>query len=108
MKNDRGHYRKNLSLTAYLIGENEEEKAFRVRNLSLSGMKAHFDSPHQLAADQAVRVKLPELDLEGYMFPVWKNPAPEGGLDVGFEFSSLEGVKGNRYLFRDDHRHVAS
>ncbi|MBS1211984.1 MAG: hypothetical protein H6R26_600, partial [Proteobacteria bacterium] len=27
MKNDRSHYRKNLSLTAYLIGGNEEQQA---------------------------------------------------------------------------------
>lgn len=103
MKNDRFHYRKNLSLTAYLVREDEEEQAFRVRNLSLGGIKAHFESLQHLAVESAVRVRLPELKLEGCMFPVWEQPAPEGGLDVGFEFSSLHGVDGNSYSYRDDH-----
>ena len=103
MKNDRYHYRKNLSLTAYLVGEDEEEQPFSVRNLSLGGIKAHFESPQQLPVESAVRVRLPELKLEGCMFPVWERPTPEGGLDVGFEFSSLFGVDGNSYRYRDDH-----
>lgn len=103
MKNDRSHFRKNLSLTAYLVSEDEKELAFTVRNLSLGGIKAHFDDPRPFSHERAVRVRLPELQLEGCMFPVWESPTAEGGVDVGFEFSSLLGVDGNQYFYRDDH-----
>lgn len=103
MKNDRTHFRKNLSLTAFLLREEGEEQAFTVCNLSLGGIKAHFETPQRLPAEQAVRVRLPELQLEGCMFPVWEQPAAEGGQDVGFEFSSLLGIGDNHYFYRDDH-----
>lgn len=103
MKNDRHHFRKNLSLTAFLLREDDEEHPFTVRNLSLRGILAHFDAPPPLPPERPVRVRLPTLQLEGCMFPVWERPTLEGGLDVGFEFSSLLGFGGNQYIYRDNH-----
>ncbi len=108
MKNDRHHYRKSLTLTAYLLREDDAEHPFTVRNLSLRGIMAHFDTPPDaLSPESAVRVRLPTLQLEGCMFPVWERPTLEGGLEVGFEFSSLLGFGGNQYIYRDDHVGVA-
>ena len=95
----RRYYRKNLRQTGYLVRD-DGDKQFRILNLSLCGIRAHFEEEPGLIVGQEVHIRLPGLKLEGYVVPVRSRPADDTGYDVGFDFATMDGVDGNAYRYR--------
>lgn len=85
MSENRNDYRKNLKLTGYLVHEGGA-KRFYTKNISLSGMQAHFDRYPATYRDILVCVHLPSIRLMGYVYSIWQKPTEDGGIDMGFEF----------------------
>lgn len=83
MTEQRLSYRKNLGSIGYLARD-DREHGFCVKNLSLSG-KAHFKDDQDISKEMSVHVRLHELKLDGYAFPVWTKPADEGDVDAGLQ-----------------------
>lgn len=99
MGEHRQHYRKNLRLTGY-VGRDGVEQEFQLLDLSLGGMRAHFEENPALIVDREVPIRLPGLKLRGEVIPVRVARAPEGGYDVGFDFAALDGEGDNLYRYR--------
>lgn len=99
MSEQRRYYRKNLRLAGYLVREGKERE-FRILDLSLLGIRAHFEDDPGLIVGAEAHIRLPGLKLVGDVIPVRVRSADEGGYDVGFDFTAMDGVEGNTYHYR--------
>ncbi|TAN47673.1 MAG: PilZ domain-containing protein [Methylococcaceae bacterium] len=103
MTEQRRYYRKNLRQTGILLRDAGEEEFF-ICDLSLKGIRAHFEVDPRLVVGQEVHIRMPGLKLEGYVVPVRCRPADQGGFDVGFDFIAIDGVEDNAYRYRAEMR----
>ncbi|HLF95872.1 MAG TPA: PilZ domain-containing protein [Methylococcaceae bacterium] len=103
MNERRKFTRKNLHLVGYLLRE-DGELAFSIQDLSLGGIRVHFEADPGLAAGEQVVTRMPHLLLEGYsLLTLWTRPSDEGGFLVGFEFGVAESPAGEiRCLYWDE------
>jgi hypothetical protein len=102
MTDQRTHYRKNLRVVGKVFVQGDGW-SFSTRNLSITGLSAHFPSDPGLPEDKPVYLSLPDLQLEGYAYPIWNRADDhEGGVYVGFEFDRLRGTDTNRYQYLAD------
>ncbi|WP_156302958.1 PilZ domain-containing protein [Methylogaea oryzae] len=98
MNEQRQHYRKSLRLIGYMERK-DGEREFQLQDLSLGGLRAHFDDDPALIVGQQVHIRLPGLGLRGMSFPLVR-PLAAGGFDVGFDFAALDGEGENLYRYR--------
>lgn len=103
MNEQRRYYRKNLRQTGFLVRDDGEQE-FYIRDLSLKGIRAHFETDPKLLVGQEVHIRMPGLKLEGYVVPVRSRAADQGGFDVGFDFIAIDGVEDNAYRYRAELR----
>lgn len=103
MDERRKFTRKNLHLVGYLLRD-DGELAFSIQDLSLGGIRVHFEEDPGLAVGEAVVTRMPHLLLEGYtLLTLWTRPAEATGFLVGFEFGVVESEAGSsRCLYWDE------
>lgn len=89
MNEHREFFRKRIKSSGLLLLPNRNV-AFQVRDLSVEGFQAHFESLPPFGTGEEVNVRLPELRLQGLAKAVRiDSEGPEGankGYQVGFVF----------------------
>ncbi len=85
MQEWRNNNRMQVRLAGYLV-YNGKVKTFATRNMSQTGIQAHFDRYEGMYQYIFARMHLPSVQLGWYVYPIWQKPADEGGFDMGFKF----------------------
>jgi hypothetical protein len=85
MQERRNNNRMQVRLTGYLVCQGKA-KTFCTRNISETGIQAHFDGYEGMYQYILSRMLLPSMQLGCYVYPIWQKPADEGGFDMGFKF----------------------
>ena len=89
MSEHREFFRKRTKSTGYVLRDSGEIQ-FLIRDLSVEGFQAHFDSEPPFATNEVVSIRMPDLRLQGKARAVRIVPdGPEGarGYQAGFLFT---------------------
>ena len=97
----RKFYRKLLKSNGH-IKISDQVLTFVLQDISIAGLRGHFDSDPSLKVDQFVPLSLPDMGISGSAGVVWFGPDPQGGWRVGFDMTRVDGQGRSSYLCRDD------